>query len=83
MKEPAIGDVIKFKNYETGFFSTLKINSITKDSIFVIPNNYETDKKNGIAGIDIVKNYSTEPYSLGKDEVKAFFDQGVFYDIER
>ncbi len=83
IQEPIVGDIIEYKVKETGYYSTLKIKLVTQDSIFVIPNNYETDKKSGISGIDKSKNYTTEPYSLGKNEIKNLFDKGLFYDINR
>lgn len=83
IKEPAVGDVIEFRVTQTGYYSTLKIKSVTNDSIFVIQNDYETDKKKGISGIDKAKNYTTVPYSLGKNEIQGLFDKGLFYDINR
>ncbi|MDO6600590.1 hypothetical protein [Tenacibaculum sp. 1_MG-2023] len=80
---PAKGDVIEFKNKESGYYSTLRIESLSKDSIYVIQNNYETDKISGISDIDKDKNYTTETYSLGKDEIQSLFDEGIFYDINR
>ena len=77
------GDVIIFKNKNTNYYSTLKISSVTKDSIFVIQNNYETDKKSGISDIDKSKNYTTEPFGLGRNEIQEMFDKNIFYDINR
>lgn len=81
--EPAVGDIIEFKNSDTGFYSTLKISSISNDSIFVIQNDYETDKKSGVSNIDKTSNYTAPPYSLGKNEIRKLFDEKVFYDINR
>ena len=83
IKEPLAGDVIRFKNKNTNYYSTLKISSVTKDSIFVIQNNYETDKKSGISDIDKSKNYTTEPFGLGRNEIQEMFDKNIFYDINR
>ena len=49
----------------------------------MIQNNYETDKKSGISDIDKDKNYTTEPYSLGTNEIQTLFDEDIFYDINR
>ena len=83
IKDPKIGDVIEFKVNESGYYSTLKIKTITNDSIFVIQNNYETDKKSGISDIDKEKNYNTETYGIGKNQLQSLFDEKVFYDINR
>tara|TARA_B110000091_G_scaffold207270_1_gene245245 strand:- start:1040 stop:1501 length:462 start_codon:yes stop_codon:yes gene_type:complete len=83
IKEPLVGDVIEFKNLETRYFSILKIESVTKDSIFVIQNNYETDKKGDISEINISKNYTTEAFAFGRNEIQKMFDDEIFYDINR
>ncbi|QWX85461.1 zinc-ribbon domain-containing protein [Cellulophaga sp. HaHaR_3_176] len=83
INQPAVGDVIEFKSSENGYYSTLKISAVTSDSIFVIQNDYETDKKTGVSDIDKASNYTTEPYSLGKNQIQGLFDEKVFYDINR
>lgn len=83
IEKPAVNDVIKYKISKTGYYSTLKIKSVTQDSIFVIQNDYETDKKRGVSDIDKAKNYTTVTYSIGKNQIKKFFDEGLFYDINR
>ncbi|MFK8061157.1 MAG: hypothetical protein AB8B78_13845 [Polaribacter sp.] len=83
IQEPKVGDVIKFKNVDTNYYSTLKISLVTKDSIFVIQNDYETDKTSGVYKIDLKSNYTTDPFGLGKNQIQQMFDDGTFYDIER
>ena len=48
---PVVGDVYKYKT-EKQNYSTLKVTSVTADSVFVSPNEYETDKMSGIYKID-------------------------------
>ena len=83
IKEPMAGDIIEFKNSETNYYSTLKINHVTKDSIFVIPNDFETDKVGGISDIDKSKNYNSEPFGIGRNQIQKMFDDDLFYDINR
>ncbi|ADV50677.1 hypothetical protein Celal_3412 [Cellulophaga algicola DSM 14237] len=83
INEPAVGDVIKYKNSESGYFTTLKITSITADSVFVIQNDYETNKKSDVNEIDKLANYTEPSYFMGKDEIRNLFDEKVFYDIKR
>lgn len=83
IKEPKVGDVIEFKNTDTYYYSTLKIARVTNDSIFVIQNNYETDKKSGVYKIDKEKNYTTEPFGIARNEIQKMFDEKIFYDINR
>lgn len=81
--EPAVGDIIEFKNTDTNYYSTLKITSITKDSIFVIQNNYETDKMSGVSKIDKASNYTTAPFGIGREDYPKMFEEGILYDINR
>ena len=83
IKEPIAGDVIEFVNTENGYFSTLKVSAVTNDSIFVIQNDYETDKKGSVLDLDTSKNYTTKPFSIGRDQVQQYFDEKIFYDINR
>jgi hypothetical protein len=83
IENPAIGDVIEYRAEETGYYSTIKIVNVSNDSIFAIPNNYETDKKSGISDIDKEVNYTSEPYGIGKDQIQSLFDDDIFYDINR
>lgn len=83
IKNPVAGDVIEYKVQETGYYSTLKIESVTKGSIFVIQNNYETDKMSGVSDINKSKNYSTPAYGVGRNQIQALFDDDIFYDINR
>lgn len=83
IEEPLAGDVIEFKVYETGNYSTLRIESVTKDSIFVIQNDYEITKIGGLSSIDKDKNYTTLPYGLGRNQIQPLFDDDVFFNIKR
>ena len=80
---PAHGDVIEFKVKETGNYSTLRIEHVSKDSIFVVQNDYETTKMSGISDIDKDKNYTTLSYGIGRNQIQYLFDEGVFYDMNR
>lgn len=78
---PLKGDVIDYK--PTEYYSTLKIANVTKDSIFLIPNDYEIERKSKLYKIDKSKNYTAEPYAVSKEEFKKLFKEKVFLDIDR
>lgn len=83
IKNPKAGDVIEYVVSESGHFSTLRIESITNDSIFVIQNDYEIDRKSDVSDIDVNENYTTETYSIGKDQIQYLFGENIFYDMNR
>lgn len=79
--EPLSGDVVEFKS--GAFYSTFKIMSVTKDSIYVIYNDYETDKISGVHQIDKDENYTSEEYSISKTNYIELFNNKEFLDVNR
>jgi hypothetical protein len=82
LSNPKVGDVYEMA-LKTGRFSTAKIISITKDSIFVTLNSYETDKLQGISEIDIERNYGFFKDAYTKKEVENLFTQDTIFAINR
>ena len=79
---PMAGDIYKYKTDEKNY-STLKVVSISEDSVFVSPNNYETDKMSGVYKIDKAENYPEETYGIAKSTVKQMLQENDIYDIDR
>src|SRR6187402_2989521 len=59
LANPVAGDVYRYKT-ESKQYSTLKVVSVSADSVFVSPNGYETNKMSGIYEIDKAENYAAE-----------------------
>jgi zinc-ribbon family len=82
-KNPKVGDVF----YEVtlrGWYSTAKIIKITKDSIFALENNMETDKKSSVDEIASKEENYTLPWSMTKKEYLGFTTKkDTIYKIER
>ena len=81
INEPLAGDVIEFK--DDNYYSTVKISTITPDSIFLIDNDFQIDKQGKTNKIDKEKNYTTDPYSISTDRFKELFEEKIFLDIKR
>ena len=84
IKNPKVGDLYHFKASE-GFYSCMKVQKITKDSIFCLANDMETDQETGIDDINIDKNYSLKTiwgYSK-KELVELMKDEKFIYQIDR
>jgi len=79
---PAIGDVYEYKT-ESGNYSTLKVIAVSADSVFVSPNEYETDKMSGVYKIDKEENYADFSYGISKDNLKQMHTDDDIYDIDR
>jgi len=82
IKSPQIGDVYEYK-IETGSYSTLKVVSVTNDSVFVSPNEYEISKMSKIYKIDKSENYSNLSYGISNNKIKEMYDSGKIFDINR
>jgi hypothetical protein len=79
---PAIGDVYKYKT-DSRNYSTLKVISVSADSVFVSPNDYETDKMSGVYKIDVAENYPEFTYGISKGDLKEKYTSDNIYDIDR
>ena len=83
IEDPAVGDVYALETPQKGYYSTMKINKITTDSIFVIYNDVSIDKKSKTYKIDKPENYNTEFDGYSKTEIKSLFANGTIYDVDR
>lgn len=83
---PLEGDVYSIQIEGSSHYSTMKVIKVSLDSVFVVYNDYETDRRSGISTIDVEENYSegvqnVEGYT--KDELLFFFEEGTIYDVDR
>ncbi|WP_299314284.1 zinc-ribbon domain-containing protein [uncultured Aquimarina sp.] len=79
---PMDGDIYEYK-IETNSYSTLKVTSVSKDSVFVSPNEYEISKKSRIYKINKSENYSEFSYGISKARLKEMYESGEIFDINR
>ncbi len=82
LASPQVGDVYEYK-IETGSYSTLKVVSVSEDSIFISPNEYEINKVSRIYKIDKAENYSDLSYGISKSDIREMFSSGDILDINR
>ena len=81
LKAPKVGDVYKFES-NPGFYSTMKVESVLKDSVHVLINDMETNKTSGINDIDKPENYK-ELYGYSKEQIRKMYKDKKIYEIER
>jgi zinc-ribbon family len=79
---PVVGDIYKYKT-EKAHYSTLKVISVSADSVFVSPNEYETDKMSGVYKIDKEENYADFSYGISKGDLKQMHTDADIYEIDR
>lgn len=83
IEDPQVGDVYSITTEKNGYYSSLKISEIKNDSVFVIFNDYEIDKRSKIYKIDKDQNYTSDSEGYTKSELKDLFNKGIIYDIDR
>ncbi len=83
IETPQFGDVYKIKGSESGFITTMKIIEVSKDSVFVSYNNYESDDYS-MSKIDKAENYNTtDIYGFSNKEIKEMFAKKEISDVKR
>ncbi len=80
--KPQKGDTYEYK-IETRSYSTLKVVSVTNDSVFVSPNEYEISKMSKIYKIDKPENYSDLIYGISRLKLSDMYNSGEILDINR
>ena len=83
IEDPQVGDVYSITTEKNGYYSSLKISEIKNDSVFVIFNDYEIDKRSKIYKIDKDQIYTSDSEGYTKSELKDLFNKGIIYDIDR
>ena len=71
---PQVNDVYEVKLGRKSY-STLKVVEIRNDSLFVCPNEYETDKWTGLLKINKAENYADFSYGISMDDLKAKYEE--------
>lgn len=84
IKQPQIGDIYRTEGSKASWYTTAKVLSVTTDSLYMVFNEYEVDKKSGIKDINLSANYNSE-YSEGYtlEEVQQLYADDVIYQIDR
>lgn len=81
IENPQKGDVVEYKPND--YYSTLKVASVTNDSVFLLRNKYEIQRQSKLYKIDKTKNYSESPYGVSRTEYKELFNKKEFLDVDR
>lgn len=82
IKKPLIGDVYHLK-YSNGYYSSMRIDEITKDSIFTTQNDFEAYLPYEIKDIDKPENYSKTKIHYSKIEIAKLYKEGEIIEVSR
>ncbi|TDP00175.1 zinc ribbon family protein [Flavobacterium sp. 245] len=81
IKDPKVGDVY-FLNSTKGFYTSVKISEVSKDSLTIFLNDMEIDNKTNIDKIDIDTNYKNKS-NVSKKEMQKLYDESKIFEIKR
>jgi zinc-ribbon family len=82
-KNPKVGDVFHEVTLR-GWYSSAKVIKVTKDSIFALENNMETDQKSSVDEIASKEENYVLPWSMTKNEYLEFATKNdTIYEITR
>jgi hypothetical protein len=81
---PQKGDIFEIKTKDN-FYTLYKVAKVEGDSVFILFNNYETNKSSGLNDLKRKGNdaYSPVTFSLSKQEIKEMYDKGELLNIDR
>lgn len=82
IKTPAKGDVYNLK-FSNGFYSNMKIEKITEDSIYTIHNDFNAYMFYEVDDLDKPENYSERKVNYSKKDILALFEEGEIIKITR
>jgi len=83
IKAPAIGDIYSIPSEGSGQYTTMKITSVTNDSIYFVLNDYEISEKSAIYKIDKASNYTTYMEGYSKEEITSLYNDNTIFNIDR
>ena len=79
---PVKNDVYRMKT-DGGNFTTMKVDSVSTDSVYVLLNEYEVTKRSGIYKVDKEENYYFVALPMHKSKLQELFNNGEIYDVDR
>ncbi|MFN3755293.1 hypothetical protein [Flavobacterium sp.] len=82
LQNPMVGDVYNVK-MSNGFYTTYRIDKMSKDSIFVTVNDYQAYLPYETDDIDTPENYTDTKTKYSKQDIANLFNKDEIYSITR
>ena len=80
---PKVGDVYHVESNTANHYTSMKVTGVTNDSVQIVYNDYEIDKKSQVSDIDKSINYTNQTDTYSIKEITTLFEDDTIYDIER
>lgn len=82
LSSPAAGDIYYLK-LATGEYTTLKVMTVSQDSVFVVANEFVTNKPSGNRKLNKPENYSADSYGIARTYLIELHQDGDLYTVSR
>ncbi len=82
VKNPAFGDIYNVKS-SNGYYSSIRIDKVTKDSVYATQNDYRVYLQSEVKEIDKTENYTNSKISYSKKNLLKLFDNDEIVSITR
>lgn len=82
IKNPIANDILYTKD-KRGYYSSLKIDKVTKDSVFTTQNEYQVSLPYEIGDINKTENYTTSKINFSKSEIIKMYQNEEIISIIR
>ncbi|WP_163410966.1 zinc ribbon domain-containing protein [Flavobacterium ajazii] len=83
VKNPKEGDVYNLK-FSNGYYSNMKIDKVTKDSIYTTHNDFDAYMPYEIDDLDKAENYSDKKVNYSKNELlKLYHEDGILKIVRK
>jgi hypothetical protein len=82
IKTPVIGDVYNLK-FSDGYYSNMKIDKVTTDSVFTTHNNFNAYLPYEIDDLDRAENYTNRKVNYSKNELLELYKNEKIIKIRR
>ncbi len=83
IENPLVNDFYGIKGESSGYYSTMKVVKVTSDSIFVIYNDLEVNKRSQVKNLNRDKNYTSSPVGYTREELRINFKGDYIFRIFR
>ncbi len=82
---PKVGDIYHMEGSSSSYYTSAKVIAIENDSVFIVANDFETNKRSGVSDINKDSNYNQDENTYGSTiaDIKQLYTDEVIYKIER
>ncbi|PJJ07249.1 zinc ribbon family protein [Flavobacterium sp. 1] len=82
VKAPAFGDIYNIKS-SNGYYSSMRIDKVTKDSVYATQNDYRVYLQSEVEEINKTENYTNRKNNYSKKDLLKLYDNDDIFSVIR